>query len=902
MLSDRFKYDGREEISLNKIQTEARDLILEEILHKRYSFENITCVCSSNEAEVLSEKDRYGLPVTTVICSKCGLIFLNPRFRAIDYDNFYKHHYRKLHLGKRQPDYDIYHFQEQRGQKIFKFLQSYQINKGSLLEIGCSSGGILSVFKSNGWDITGIDLDSDYTDYGIRKGLNLKNCHSEDLLEEYSGRFDVIILSHVLEHFLDIKKELGIVYRLLKPQGYLYIEVPGIEHILNEEGWIQNDFLKILQIQHTYYFNLNTLCQVVESNGFNMIAGNEVINALFKKSSQAQSHTFRNCYRSNKDFLINQEINLQLHSKKTIDADNPGSEEKPAKQKAVLFGASKLGEIAVMALENQYEIACIFDNDRNKWGKELRNVKILPPYEIVNYKDIKIIITSSYREEISAQLNDMGVKDYSFFKTAIDNGTDQVSEFHQSISRILMNDPNFQMMYDTRSLVTKQYRNKKFNRMDICVRYLAIEEFHGKNNHGFELYSKMQKHRNQESHDLDQFIKLIQNIEQYGFDSNSSIIIDEKLRLIDGSHRLTCALYYGISHVPVKFVQSDLDIDYSLNWFIENGFSENEIALIDNKAKEIFEKWNLYFPIILWSPVKKFYSDITKELEEEYRVISVKDYQFENDYELFAIIKGIYAIDNIEQWKIEKKIQFMKDYDKCIRVIMVDLGDPDFRVKEINKMPISQEVERIKDKYRKKYSSRIDNYYHDVIIHIGDNYLHSKHVLQVLSKDIDIKKFLCNIKGYNYVLTKTDVPYMPDNFPEDYPLSKDVDLISSCEDFQDICKEAEEFADKYSSSYQIKKIKENGRLRIRFELCNFLCYQIDISCKIPCFSDTELIEALKRRKECAGYYKFDEIDEVVLREYEYRKDPSKAHHLEYIQKYEQKRLTGESKKSYAAKE
>ena len=56
MLSDRFKYDGREEISLNKIQTEARDLILEEILHKRYSFENITCVCSSNEAEVLSEK------------------------------------------------------------------------------------------------------------------------------------------------------------------------------------------------------------------------------------------------------------------------------------------------------------------------------------------------------------------------------------------------------------------------------------------------------------------------------------------------------------------------------------------------------------------------------------------------------------------------------------------------------------------------------------------------------------------------------------------------------------------------------------------------------------------------------------------------------------------------------
>lgn len=886
MLSSRYKYDGSEGISLNKIQMDTRDAILGKLADKSYELKDADCVCSSNEVEILSRKDRYGLPLTTVICKKCGLIFLDPRMRVSDYEDFYKYHYRKLHLGKDQPDHDVFSFQVQRGHSILDYLYSNHINAGSVLEIGCSSGGILEVLKNNGWDITGVDLDSDYIQYGRNRGLNLINCCSEDLLREYDGTFDVIILSHVLEHFLDIKKELGIIYLLLKPQGYLYIEVPGIEHTLNDEGWFHSDFLKILQIQHTYYFNLNTLRQAVECNGYKMIAGNDTINSLFKKVPRIDGYSFKNYYNSNLEFLKKQEANLMTCSDKSTGT-NSSIVEKPKKQKAVLFGASKLGEIAIMALEDQYDIICIFDNDSNKWGKQLRNICIMPPHDLIKYQCAKIIITSMYREEISRQLNDMGVREYVFFKIEMDNIAENKREHQKDINRALFDDPNIHTVYETGSLVAKQYKYKRFNRMDIVVRYLAIEEFYGKNKHGFELYSKMQKLRGQQLHTLDRFIELIRSIKEYGFDNTSGIVLGEGLQLIDGSHRIACALYFDVPYVPVTFIPDNPDFEYSLDWFTDCGFGKEEIAIIDNKAKEVFKRWNLYFPIILWPPAMSFCDEITKELGVDYKVISVKDYHYEHENDLDSVIKGIYAIDNIEQWKIDKKIQYMKAYDRSIRVIMVEIGDPDFREKSINGMPISQEVERIKRKYRDKYSTRIVDYFHDVLLHIGDNYKHTKHVLQILNKDINIKEFLCSISSYLYALTKVDVPYMPDNFPDDYPLSKDIDLISSVEDFQAICNAAEKFAEKYSGSYQIKKLAEKDRLKIRFELNNFLCYQIDLSCKISCLSDLELREALERRKERSGFYVFDVKDEVIIREYEYENNPEKTHHLKYILSHKQ---------------
>ncbi|HHV96231.1 MAG TPA: ParB N-terminal domain-containing protein [Clostridiaceae bacterium] len=270
--------------------------------------------------------------------------------------------------------------------------------------------------------------------------------------------------------------------------------------------------------------------------------------------------------------------------------------------------------------------------------------------------------------------------------------------------------------------------------MDTVVRYLAIEEYYGKNDYGFNLYKKMQKVRGQNLHNIERFSELIKSIEKHGFYRESSILVDLNMQLIDGSHRLAYALYFNEERIPIRIQPQLTNIKYDIEWFRSAGFNDQEINIICEKQKDIIQKKGIYFVATLWPPVQEYFDDITKELGQEYIILSVKDYTFQNDQEFAATIKGLYAVDDIEDWKIDKKIEYMRDYDKKIRVITFDIGDPEFRAKTRNNKPISMEVERIKKKYREKYSKKIDNYFYNIIMHIGDNYEHSEHMMKTMKK------------------------------------------------------------------------------------------------------------------------------------------------------------------------
>lgn len=254
MLHQRFVYDKKEAVNLNKFQIATRNNILAKIESNIYQMEETQCICGNNNYEVLAKKDKYGLPVRTVICKNCGLVYTNPRMTMESYNTFYQNEYRKLY-NKEVIPFKFYQYQVARGQYIIEFLKSNKVNfNGKVLEIGCGAGGILEVFKKEGCDVTGIDLGEEYINYGRKKGINLLTGTSKDLLKNHMESFDLIILSHVLEHFLNINEELAIIYKLLKETGFLYLEVPGLKSLRNNL-----DFLLYLQNAHTYHFTLDTL-------------------------------------------------------------------------------------------------------------------------------------------------------------------------------------------------------------------------------------------------------------------------------------------------------------------------------------------------------------------------------------------------------------------------------------------------------------------------------------------------------------------------------------------------------------------------------------------------------------------------------------------------------------------
>lgn len=311
MLGERFCADGKSILPLSEIQQDARREYLEDLGKENspYTIESYLCECGAGEEdfEVLAEKDRYGLPVRTVICKKCGLIMTNPRMTQDSYNYFYANTFAKLYRGDAGTE-DIgvrFNTQRERGKRIFEFVQKYSDRKvQTVLEIGCAAGGILSAFLEQGCDVMGVDLDDAYLEYGRQKGLNLKLGHSADLLQE-GKKYDLIILSHVFEHFLDIEKELLVIQELLTPEGLLYIEVPGLKAL--DHGAYKGNILACLQNAHVRIFSLETLSNVMKKYGFDFYVGSELIQSLFCYSGN-RVPLMKNCYDDNMELLMRVEV------------------------------------------------------------------------------------------------------------------------------------------------------------------------------------------------------------------------------------------------------------------------------------------------------------------------------------------------------------------------------------------------------------------------------------------------------------------------------------------------------------------------------------------------------------------------------------------------------------------
>lgn len=120
----------------------------------------------------------------------------------------------------------------------------------TLCDVGCGSGQAMTTFKKAGYDVVGIEPDPSARALAAQIGRVYEGT-AEALPADLEGReFDVVLLSHVLEHCVDPAVALRNVKRLLAWQGTAVIEVPnsaveGFE--MYGPGWFFADIPRHLQ-------------------------------------------------------------------------------------------------------------------------------------------------------------------------------------------------------------------------------------------------------------------------------------------------------------------------------------------------------------------------------------------------------------------------------------------------------------------------------------------------------------------------------------------------------------------------------------------------------------------------------------------------------------------------------
>jgi 2-polyprenyl-3-methyl-5-hydroxy-6-metoxy-1,4-benzoquinol methylase len=143
----------------------------------------------------------------------------------------------------------------------FAYCRSHMEHKKKLLEIGSSQGQTLVWFEEQGFSVTGIEPDERNSEL-INQKLKSGKCIS-GLIEEVDidKKFDVIWISHVIEHLLRPDKLLAKLKKYLEDDGVIFIEVPNCENdqVLKDS---------ILTQPHTFHFSKNALLNLSKNAGY----------------------------------------------------------------------------------------------------------------------------------------------------------------------------------------------------------------------------------------------------------------------------------------------------------------------------------------------------------------------------------------------------------------------------------------------------------------------------------------------------------------------------------------------------------------------------------------------------------------------------------------------------------
>lgn len=226
---------------------------------------------SPSEDILISTVDRYGFPIRTIYNMESELIRTDPYYTSDVLSKFYRDYYRGIYTwGYNEAEF--FHEQHTRGVYFYKFILNVLGNMPrTVLDYGCGMGGTLLPFFLSQADCMGLDYGDDYVQIGKRSGLDLRTIDSDRVLNDLTDRkkFDLVILSHVIEHIKNPTQFLHDIKNVLSPKSILLIQVPLIESIPVDYG---SDLLRYFQNAHVWSFCKKTLTDLMGNSGFRQLA------------------------------------------------------------------------------------------------------------------------------------------------------------------------------------------------------------------------------------------------------------------------------------------------------------------------------------------------------------------------------------------------------------------------------------------------------------------------------------------------------------------------------------------------------------------------------------------------------------------------------------------------------
>jgi O-antigen/teichoic acid export membrane protein/SAM-dependent methyltransferase len=234
------------------------------------------CQTSKTLSEILDLPGNTAARVT--ICRTCGCKFLYPCVPKNLLDDMYsKAYFTGADQDAERPlapasgeSYDG--FAEARMPKFASSLDlifEYVANPRNILDIGAATGTFLSFARARGLSVAGVELSKYAAQIAEQRyGIKLAVCELDEFVSDQN--YDIIHVNHALEHFIEPRRAVSSIERLLSKKGVVYVEVPFQFNVVERMNYIlfrKKFSFNIHSIHHPTFFDPNSLVMLFRDYG-----------------------------------------------------------------------------------------------------------------------------------------------------------------------------------------------------------------------------------------------------------------------------------------------------------------------------------------------------------------------------------------------------------------------------------------------------------------------------------------------------------------------------------------------------------------------------------------------------------------------------------------------------------
>lgn len=348
-------------------------------------------------------------------CVGCGFVYADTPASQATYDRYYKefskYEEKTLATGGGGTALDA-----ERLARTAADIETYIGRKElKIVDIGCANGGLLSALSKRGClDLTGVDPSvacvRAVNDLGFNAyvgGLFDRKWIEADSLEE---KFDVVILSHVLKHVVDLKRSLANVRSLLKEGGLVYAEVPDAaryaEHFVVPYYYFD--------CEHINHLDAVSMGALMAGAGFSQVKTQA---KTISVSPNILYPAFFSFLRKDKAAGTGANSSSRTVREAVLKYIGMSDSEWPdlkrfaeTGEEIAVWGAGQfvLRMLTDSPLKN-CNIACFVDKDPKKHGQKINGVRVGSPEALRKFKGHIVVCAALHSREILDEIRKMGL-------------------------------------------------------------------------------------------------------------------------------------------------------------------------------------------------------------------------------------------------------------------------------------------------------------------------------------------------------------------------------------------------------------------------------------------------------------------------------------------------------------